>query len=168
MAKRIIQTHFCLALVLSGGLVGCATNAPNHPSGLPLRYYNSQYDFTFFLPASWRGYSVLIQQWNASQTDSTMPEHGPVIVIRHPQWKINDIYQDIPVRVFTRSQWEADRHGKFAIDAGGFEEEIEHNREFVFVISSRFNTEELKASKEADDVVTQNRNVNAPPLYPEP
>ena len=26
--------------------------------GLPLRYYNAQYDFTFFLPANWRGHSV--------------------------------------------------------------------------------------------------------------
>jgi len=50
-----------LALVLGGGLLGCST-AIKHPADLPLRYHNAQYGLTFFLPADWKAYSVLIQE----------------------------------------------------------------------------------------------------------
>src|ERR1039458_1113211 len=121
MKPRLI---LCLALILSGVLSGCSTTASNvgskalnHPSGLPVLYHNTQYDFTFFLPASWLGYSVLARQWMdeaiterlmssqgysefAQQWDgetylpaadrTAIMEHGPMIVLRHPQWKPDD------------------------------------------------------------------------------
>jgi len=40
-------------------------------------------------------------------------ERGPVIILRNPQWKTNDLYQDIPVMVFTRAQWDAEHRGIF-------------------------------------------------------
>src|SRR5690242_5608229 len=91
----------CLALIFSGGLIGCSTTE-HHPSGLPIRYHNAQYDFTFYLPKSWKGYSVVTNEWNA-QLDSVDyqnvigQEHGPIIVLRNPQWKAADPYQDIPI-----------------------------------------------------------------------
>ncbi|HXC36122.1 MAG TPA: hypothetical protein VNV43_09625 [Candidatus Acidoferrales bacterium] len=48
----------CLALILAVGLIGCSS-VYNHPADLPIRYHNAKYDFTFYLPNSWRGYSVL-------------------------------------------------------------------------------------------------------------
>src|ERR1051325_9463459 len=101
----------CLALVLSGVLFGCSTaiknansNAANRLSDLPRRYHNAKYGFTFFLPASWKGYSVLIQQWasNLSSADYQTVigvEHGPMIVLRNPRWKASEPYQDIPIVV---------------------------------------------------------------------
>ena len=171
----------CLALVLSGGLFGCST-AHTDLSDLPIHYYNPQYDFTFSLPASWRGYSVLIQQWDSELEDESAKvgmqggqivltrESGPMVVLRHPQWKTNDLYQDIPIEVFTRSQWKAyKREGKFLIGAGGFEEEVEHNAKYVFAISSRFNADDsVKEWHEANVIVEQNEAANQPTLYPEP
>jgi hypothetical protein len=170
MAKRIIQTHFCLAFVLIGGLVGCATNAPNHPSGLPLRYYNSQYDFTFFLPASWQGYSVLVQQWGPNQTDVMVAEEGPIIVLRHPLWKTNVLYQDIPIMVFTHKQWDEENQGRFFPYAGGIIGEMWHNRKYVFGLYSRYNAgDDVKVWKEADDIIATNCAAhNEPTLYPNP
>ena len=177
MKPRIILGF---ALVLSGGLLGCSTtvsnvssNALNHPSGLPVLYRNTQYDFTFFLPASWQGYSVLAQQWDGETSlpavDRTaIVEHGPMIVLRHPQWKPDDRYQDITVLVFTRRQWDAEHHGKFGIGAGGIVEEIAHNPHYVLAISSRFNGDEnVKGWEEAGRIVDRNKNINAPHLYPE-
>ena len=154
---------------------GCGSlKAPNHPSGLPLRYHNAQYDFTFFLPASWQGYSVLIQEWEA-QTYSTDThevvgsEHGPVIVFRHPQWKAGDPYQDIPILVFTRSQWEAQHQGRFFPYAGGVIYEMWHSPKYVFGLYSRYNADDsVKGWKEAEDIVHRNCAVrDAPHLYPE-
>ena len=47
-------------------------------------------------------------------------------------------YQDIPIMVFTRAQWDADKQGKFSIGAGGVDEEICCNQKYVFAASSRF------------------------------
>ena len=35
----------------------------------------------------------------------TGEEHGPIIFIRHPQWTARNPHLDIPIMVFTRSQW---------------------------------------------------------------
>jgi hypothetical protein len=153
---------------------GCGSlNAPNRPSGLPLRYHNAQYDFTFFLPASWQGYSVLPQQWeaqirSADTREVVGSEHGPVIVLRDPHWKASEPYQDIPILVFTRSQWDAEHQGKFFPYAGGVIFEMQHNDNYVFGIYSRFNADDtVKGWKEADDIVTRNQAANATHLYPE-
>ena len=167
--KKLLYTSIATALLAAG----CGSlNAPSHPSGLPLRYHDAQYDFTFFLPASWQGYSVLTQQWEAqtysAATDKVVvAEHGPMIVLRHPQWKASDPYQDIPILVFTRSQWEAEHQGKFFPYAGGVIFEMQHNDKYVFGIYSRFNADDtVKGWKEADDFVTRNRNANGPQLHP--
>jgi hypothetical protein len=153
--KKII---LCLALVLSGGFFGCSTDH-NHLSGLPINYYNAKYDFTFSLPASWQGYSVLTEQWDGgdlspAQDKIIYTEHGQQITLRHPQWKTNDLYQDIPIIVFTRKQWD---EGVWPnIYAGGVMDEMWHNRKYVFAISSRYNWGELKGSKEISNIVATN------------
>ena len=168
-----------LALVLSGVLWGCSTavknansDAPNHLSDLPLRYHNAKYGFTFFLPAGWKGYSVLMQQWDAELPSADYEkvigiERGPVIALRNPRWRAGEPYQDIPILVFTRSQWDADKHGRFHIGAGGVDQEIAHNAKYAFAISTRFNWDELKGFEEAWKIVDHNQDANKPHLYPE-
>jgi hypothetical protein len=91
-----------------------------------------------------------------------------MIVLRHPQWTTSNPYQDIPILVFTRNQWEADKQGRFAIGAGGFDEEIGHNSKYVFAISSRFNAADaVKGWKEATETVERNRAASEPHLHPE-
>lgn len=150
--------------------------------GLPLRYYNAQYDFTFFLPANWRGHSVLIQQWDAplhsvdNQTEVGR-ERGPIIVLRNPQWKVNDHYQDIPILVFTRSQWVAcEGQQRFFPYACGLIGELWHNPEYVFGMWTRYEDldiqnnggAEVKGVEEARDIIERNRAANEMPrLYPQ-
>ena len=160
-----------MALLASG-----CVNAPRQPSGLPLRYHNARYDLTFFLAASWRGYSVLIQQWDGETYSPTADKtivvgHGPMITLRHPQWQASAPYQDIPILVFTRAQWDALHHGKLwpSLYAGGIMEELWHNRKYVFAISSRYNADDsVNNWREVANVVEQNCAAhNMPRLYPE-
>src|ERR1017187_5797798 len=104
------KTILCLPLVLSAGLFSCSTTV-KHPADLPLRYHNAQYGLTFFLPADWKGYSVLMQEWNADLHSADYQtvigtEHGPIILLRNPNWKADELYQDIPIIVFARRQWD--------------------------------------------------------------
>jgi hypothetical protein len=81
--QRLLYASIIAALLA----VGCrCLNAPNAPSGLPVICHNAEYNFTFYLPASWPGYSVLLQHWDAVDgSRSQVTDHGPVIVLRHPK-----------------------------------------------------------------------------------
>jgi hypothetical protein len=163
--KPKLLLHLALVLTIIALLAGgCGSlKVPGHPSDLPVVCHNPEYNFTFFLPPDWQGYSVLVRQWVAEQ-----PEHGPMIVLRHPQWRADDPYQDIPIEIFTRKQWIAIHQGNLDIGAGGIEEEIGHNRNYVFAISSRFDADDsVKGWKEAGKIVERNSIANPPPLYPE-
>jgi hypothetical protein len=129
-------------------------------SDAPLRYYDAQYDLPFFLPASWKGYSVLHQEW-----DGGGAWRGPIIVFRNPQWRTNDPYQDIPVMVFTRSQWEVcGKNGGFFPYAAGVITEMWHNPKYVFGIYSRYNAaDSVKGWTEAAEIVDGNRDANDMP-----
>jgi hypothetical protein len=96
---------------------------------------------------------------------------GPIIVLRNPLWKTNDLCQDIPIHVFTRQQWDDIKLGDYnAAGAGGVIYELWHNDKYVFGIHSRtfgFN-DELKYWRETEGIVDRNCAVHpAPYLYPE-
>jgi hypothetical protein len=163
----------CFALVLSGGLCGCST-VQKHPAGLPISYHNAHYDFTFFLPCDWHGYSTLTNQWNGEtylpdKDKDIMLAHGPIIVLRNPLWKTNDLYQDVPIYVFTRQQWDDIHLGKYdAAGAGGIIFELWHNNKYVFGIHSHYNWGELKGWRETENIVNRNCDVHSGPhLYPD-
>ncbi len=159
----------CLVLVLSGGLFGCSTTQ-NHPSGLPIRYHNTQYDFTFYLPESWKGYSVLTDQWEGityleKEDKDAVLARGPIILLRNPQWKTNKPYQDIPIYIFTRQQWDDDKSGKLSAEgAGGIIYELWHNDKYVFGIHSRFNANDsVPGWDEAQNIVNTNTAAHSEP-----
>ena len=161
--RKLLQLSIIATLLATG----CRSlDAPEHPCRLPLHYHEAQYGLTFNLPASWQGYSVIIQKWDGYP--STI-DHGPIIMLRHPQWRAAKPYQDIPIMVFTRSQWEAQEQGKFFPYAGGVISEMWHNRKYVFGVYSRYNAyDEVRGWKEADDIINQTRAAHTEPhLYPE-
>ena len=157
--------------VVAALLVGCGEfrNAAAS-AALPIVYRNLKYDFTFYLPAEWRGYSVLMQQWREEPRPSDIgwigsTNLGPVFVLRHPKWRQDSPYQDIPIRVFTREQWDGGGKGPPIMDAGGVEDEVAHNAKYVFAVHSRFNTTEwLTGWQGAGAIVTQNAQIHQPLL----
>jgi hypothetical protein len=171
--SKILQM-LAIVVVLT---TGCGSlNAPNQPSGLPLRYHNAQYDLTFFLPASWRDYSVSVQQLDDESSSPTedrqiLVGHTPMITLRHPRWQASAPCQDIPILVFTSAQWDALHHGKLwpSLFAGGVMDELWHNQSYVFAMSSRYNADdEVSGWKEVAEIIEQNRAANKMPhLYQE-
>ena len=165
------KTILCLPLVLSAGLFSCSTTV-KHPADLPLRYHNAQYGLTFFLPADWKGYSVLMQEWNADLHSADYQtvigtEHGPIILLRNPNWKADELYQDIPIIVFARRQWDFAKPQRLFIGAGGIEYEISHNAKYVFGINSRHNWGESKGWEETGKIVQENVVAGMPHVYPD-
>jgi hypothetical protein len=159
-----------------------STKPVGQPSGLPLRYHNAQYGLTLFLPANWRRFSVLIQQWDAPLSSADYRtevgrERGPIVVLRNPQWKVDDHYQDIPIMAFTRSQWAGcEGQQRFFPYACGLIGELWHNPKYVFGMWTRYEDldiqnhggAEVKGVEEARDIIKRNRTANdMPHLYPQ-
>jgi len=164
-----------LAIVTALLATACKSSGPQSRSAnLPLSYHDTRFGFTFYLPESWRGYSVLKKQWEgqsyfaANDTTATVA-HGPVIVLRHPQWTASEPQQDITFLVYTRSQWDAEHEGKFCCTyyAGGTMVEMWHNRKYVFAMSTHDSKAELNGWREVSKIVSQNLDANAPRLYAE-
>jgi len=113
---------------------------------------------------------VVVQRWERKEYFANLDrlvviERGPTLVLRPRQWTAGEPYQDIPIFVFTRRQWET--HHQEPVGAGGVDEELTHNSKYVFAISSRYNANDsVKGWKEASDAVEWNRAAR-PHLYPE-
>ncbi len=131
---------YALVLLLSLSLMGCSTS---------VKYKNNQYGFSFALPKSWKGYSIVTEKWEgyapgSEETQGTQEdgpsETGPLILIRHPQWTQETQRQDIPIMVVTSSQWDALQRGEFHIGAAPIgPSELGRNAKYVFALPARYN-----------------------------
>jgi hypothetical protein len=79
--------------------VGCTPSAATTQPTISIEYQNTEYGFSFSLPVSWKGYSIITDTWrgyNNGNSNITV-EQGPIISIRHPLWTSENLYQDIPM-----------------------------------------------------------------------
>ncbi len=114
--------------------------AENHA----LTYTNTQYGFSFSLPATWKGYTIVNSEWQGLAIDgpnSGKPvESGPIISIRHPLWTAQQPRQDIPIMIFTTSQWDSLKKENFHIGAAPIgPSELANNSRYVFALPARYN-----------------------------
>ena len=83
-----------------------------------ITYVNNQYGFHFTLPNSWQDYTLILGTWNGTDIASgKQTESGPMISIRHPEWTEKNLRQDIPIMIFTLSQWEAVQNETLSVSA---------------------------------------------------
>lgn len=123
-------------------------------------YRNTQYGFSFSLPISWKGYSILEDKWTGYKTGVSgdeVAETGPMIFIRNPQWTSSDPMQDIPIMIFTIKQWDSLQQEKFHIGTAPIgPSELGHNSEYVFALPARYNFAFPKGWEEADEILKNN------------
>src|SRR5512142_2804097 len=87
---------FSAILMAAAALVACAPK--------PIVYQDTRFGFSFTLPASWKGYTVEVANWEgfaAGSDAGAIVATGPLVVIRHPAWTAANPRQDIPIMVFT-------------------------------------------------------------------
>lgn len=107
-------------------------------------YNNEEYGFSISLPPSWTGYSIVNEKWEGlaieDAQEQAVIETGPLLAIRHPQWKKENQRQDIPILVFTLSQWDLLQQGKYHIGAAPIgPRELARNNIYVFALPARYN-----------------------------
>jgi hypothetical protein len=125
-----------------------------------LEYKNDQYGFTFSLPISWTGYTIINEIWTGYSTGSEGDKKftaGPLISIRHPQWTEKTPRQDIPIMVFTISQWQDLQNDKFHIGAAPIgPNELGRNTKYVFALPARYNFAFPVGYEEVDKIIKNN------------
>jgi beta-lactamase regulating signal transducer with metallopeptidase domain len=110
-----------------------------------IMYTNTQYGFQFSLPESWKDYSIVNSKWEGLAMDEKsasekVVETGPLISIRDPKWTAQTPRQDIPIMLFTLSQWNSLQQGVFNIGAAPIgPSELGRNDKYVFALPARYN-----------------------------
>jgi hypothetical protein len=123
-------------------------------------YKNKQYRFLFSLPESWKGYSIVTDNWQGyvqgDQGIKTITT-GPIISIRHPQWTFKNPRQDIPIMIFTLGQWNSLQKGEFFVSAAPVNPtEINRNSKYVFALPPRYNYSFLPGYGEVEKILDGN------------
>jgi hypothetical protein len=131
-------------------------------------YRNKQYGFTFNLPASWKGYSIMVGSWGGivyGPTDAEAGEElgtepkstleGPKITIRHPLWTGVNVHQDIPIMIFTKAQWRFAENGSLVVSAAPIgPSEIGRNSKYVFALPPRYDFGDAIGVQEVSDIIS--------------
>jgi len=87
---------------------------PQIPAAPAAFYQNLQYGFCFRAPWS---YFIVDQTWSGTELDTQKAVSGPELVIRSRGWTPEDPWQDIPIMIFTPSQWKLVEAGKLPVGA---------------------------------------------------
>jgi hypothetical protein len=126
-------------------------------------YVNRQYGFRFYLPKSWKGYSILVDKWEGGRVSDeeenapSEPETGPRISIRHPLWSNSDPRQDIPIMVFTHTQWKLVENYQLSVSAAPIGPcKLGRNAKYVFALPARYNYAFPTGYEEVDEIVRSN------------
>ena len=135
--------------------------APAGPVTGAILYKNTKFGFTFSLPEGWKGYTVATEQWEATDTQKGVVERGPIVYIRPPDWTKENPRQDIPIMIFTLSQWESVEHGDFFIGGAAIVPgELGRNRKYAFAVSRRVEDSDAPGAKEVNEILEHD------PLHP--
>ncbi len=116
---------------------------PTQAASSPV-YQNTQYGFSVSLPENWKGYSIVAGTWkgfaNTGPAGDTTVTQGPLLSIRNPAWTAQKPYQDIPIMVFTLSQWDSLLRNKFMVSAAPMNPSLlGFNATYVFALPARYN-----------------------------
>lgn len=117
----------------------------NYQESGSVLYRNTEYGFTFSLPESWTGYSIVTDKWEGYAVGGPragqVVETGPQISIRHAEWTAQHPRQDIPIMIFTLDQWNAlQQQGGFSVSAAPIgPTELGRNNRYVFALPARYN-----------------------------
>ncbi|HBK69300.1 MAG TPA: hypothetical protein DDZ91_11715 [Firmicutes bacterium] len=124
-------------------------------------YRNTQYDFSFSLPDSWKDYMLVLDKWEGYSLkegeNGKIVETGPILSLRHPEWTAKNPRQDIPIMILTLNQWSLLQREAFHIGAAPMgPSELGRNSKYVFALPARYNYSFLTGYEEVESILRSN------------
>jgi hypothetical protein len=132
-----------------------------NPSAQSVIYKNARYGFTFSLPKSWQGYSVVLDRWedanNSGPHGDQVIQRGPLVILQNPRSTSAHPLQDLAIMVFTHAQWDSLQKGGFVVSAAPIgPSEIGRNRKYVFAEPPRNLNPDARGYEEALKIMQNN------------
>jgi hypothetical protein len=153
-AARLIA---CSLLVCAWGVLARTSAAQgSQDNDAQVVYRNTEYGFCFSLPATWKGYTIVTEQWTGFPLDHGAGATGPKLLIRHPAWTQENPREDIPVMIFTTAEWKRVKgaNASMGVSAAPFPpSELAHNRRYVFALPPRWDFDQLPGVEEAGKLI---------------
>lgn len=159
ISKLVLLIAVIILMCVSGYLIlSKRYSEPQYQSQVEAtstEYTNTEYRFSFTLPLSWKGYTVVNDMWKAySLTDLQSVTTGPLLSIRNPLWTEAVPRQDIPVMVFTLAEWDMIAADKIHIGAAPINpSELGRNAKYVFALPARYNFAYPVGYEEVDTII---------------
>ncbi|NIS72013.1 MAG: hypothetical protein GTO12_24720 [Proteobacteria bacterium] len=160
----ILSIIFLLPVLLGG----CAQATETHPPGLLtstpaeqtvslVEYRDTKRGFSFSLPASWKGFSIIASNWEGLKSGDSgdeVVEQGSIVSIVHPKSTTEQPRQDIPIMVFTIEQWDRMQRGEWHVGAAPIGPlELGRNSRYVFALPARYNYAFLEGWEEVEQIL---------------
>ncbi len=103
-------------------------------------YQNDEYGFRLTFPETWQGYTVQNQTWEGRLVDTGEIKYsGPEILFKNPQTTAQQNYQDIPIMIFTKEQWQLVLEETLAVSAAPVgPAKVGENAKYVFATPPRW------------------------------
>jgi len=103
-------------------------------------YKNNEFGFELTFPETWKGYSVIKQNWVGHVIDNYQQTYtGTEIIIKNPQTTATQQWQDIPIMVFTPDVWILMEQEKVSVSAAPIPPaKIGENSKYVFATPPRW------------------------------
>ena len=123
--------------------------------GTTLEYLNADYGFSFSLPSSWQGFTVINNNWEGTLVENSKQKMaGPEIIIRHPLYTESNPRQDIPIMIFKFAEWDLIQQEKLAVSAAPIgPSELGRNNRYIFALPARYNYAFPNGFEEVDKII---------------
>ncbi len=159
MNKKYILILFAVLVMIAVSFLMSKTKV-SAPVVKDLVYINNQYGFKVSLPPTWAGYTALLgQRIIVDVSTGKAVDTASTINLRHPLWTKAVPRQDIPVDVYTLSQWAGIKAEKYSVSAAPIApSELGRNSQYVFALPARYNYAFPEGYKEVEDIL-QNKSV---------
>jgi len=164
--KKTLLIPIILSIILIGTLFGLfifnnINNNKNHNNtnivNNEIIYTNDDYEFSLALPNSWQNYSILSEKWSGLDLNGIEQESGDIVHIRHPQWSESNPRQDIPVMIFSETQWNKLQKEEFHIGAAPINPKLlARNKNYFFALPARYNFGFLEGYEEVENILNNN------------
>ena len=157
--RGTMRKRHIVLLAFVATLIPCLASSIHAQAPIPVIYKNKQYSFSFTLPASWKGYTIVTGTWQGTATKGSPPEptsieRGTALRIRNPQWTQDDPHEDIPIWIFTHDQWNRTQNESLIVSAAPFPpSELGHNARFVFALPPRYSYDNLTGVEEVLKII---------------
>jgi hypothetical protein len=159
MHKNMWVVIIVSALVLGAGAAyymqdSIVVGTSPTPDTTQLVYTNTEYGFTFALPDSWQGYTIVPMTWVGLAAVGSTATSGLKILIRNPHWTASEPYEDLPLLIFTLSQWQAYMDEEYAVSSAPVPAtELARNEQYVFALPPRWDFDYSRGYEEAQAII---------------